>query len=302
MTSSQVRRVFGVAVALAFIAAVPLLAQGVGAPGALDGIGTQYQAASRVWRPRLIPIAQRLFMVLAGLEFAVSGAIWALRRDSLDDIAAKFLLKFTLIAFLLALITGFTFWLPPIINGFAAAGQAAIGGPTVSPSAIIDIGQQTAMRVLSALDVGVMLRDPAMAVFGALAAFLILLCYLAIATQLVLVLVESYVVLGGGVLFLGFAAFRGTAVFAENLIAHMFGLGIKVFLLYLIVGLGTDIARGWIPLIQVSTLFGPASPFWQVVSGAVIFAVLAVRVPSGIAARLASNPTIGIGSALRALT
>jgi type IV secretion system protein TrbL len=241
-------------------------------------------------------------MLLAGIEFAVSGAIWALRRDSLDDIAAKFLLKFTLVAFLLALITSFTYWIPPIVNGFAAAGERAIGsGTTVSPSGIIDIGRETSLSVLRTLDLGVMLKNPAMAIFGALAALIIALAYVAIAAQLVLVLVESYVVLGGGVLFLGFAAFRGTAAFAENLIAYTFGVGIKIFLLYLIVGLGSQIARGWIPLIQSSTFFGPASPMFQVVGGAIIFAILTIRIPHVVAARLSGNASFGIANALRAL-
>ena len=287
----------GVAILLAILLSVPVVAQ----EPVLDGIGQQYQAASRLWRPRLIPVAQRLFMILAGIEFAVSGAIWALRRDSLDDIAAKFLLKFTLMAFLLALITSFTYWIPPIVNGFAAAGEQAIGGLTVSPSGVLDIGRETSLKVLATLDLGVMFKNPAMAIYGALAALIIALAYIAIAAQLVLVLVESYVVLGGGVLFLGFSAFRATAGFAENLVAYTFGVGIKIFLLYLIVGLGTEIARGWIPLIQASTFFGSASPLLQVVGGAVIFAVLAIRVPNAVASRLAGQSSLGIGAALRAL-
>jgi P-type conjugative transfer protein TrbL len=250
----------------------------------------------------LIPIAQQLFMLLASIEFAVSGMVWSLRHDRLDDIAAKFLLKFTLVAFLLALLTSFTFWIPPIVNGFAAAGERAIGaGGTVSPSGIIDIGRESSLTILNALDVGVMLSNPAMAIYGAIAALLVALAYTAIAAQLVLVLVESYVVLGGGVLFLGFAAFRGTAVFAENLIAYTFGIGIKIFLLYLIVGLGSQIARGWIPLIRSSTFFGPASPLLQVVGGSIIFAVLAIRVPNAAAARIAGSSSFGIASALRAV-
>ena len=273
-----------------------------GGAGVLDGIADQYRDASRLWRPRLIPIAQRLFMLLAGIEFAISGAIWALRRDSLDDIAAKFLLKFTLVAFLLALITSFTYWIPLIVNGFAAAGEQAIGSQaTVSPSGVIDIGRETSLTILQTMDVGVMLKDPAMAVYGALAALFVGLCYTAIAAQLVLVLVESYVVLGGGVLFLGFSAFRGTAAFAENLVAYMFGVGIKIFLLYLIVGLGSQMARSWIPVIRSSEFFGPASPLLQVVGGALIFAVLAIRVPNSVASRLSGSSSLGIATALRAL-
>src|SRR5436190_22676880 len=206
--------VLTLAALLVVLVAVPVLAQQAAQQPVLDGIANQYRDASRLWRPRLIPVAQRLFMLLAGIEFAVSGAIWALRRDSLDDIAAKFLLKFTLVAFLLALITSFTYWIPPIVNGFAAAGERAIGsGTTVSPSGLIDIGRQTALTVLNTLDVGVMLRNPAMALFGALAALLIAIAYIVIAAELVLALIESYLVLGGGVLFLVFAAFWGPAAF-----------------------------------------------------------------------------------------
>jgi P-type conjugative transfer protein TrbL len=288
--------------AIASLLLVPAIAHAQAQQPVLDGIANQYRDASRLWRPRLIPIAQQLFMLLASIEFAVSGLVWALRHDRLDDIAAKFLLKFTLTAFLLALITGFTFWIPPIVNGFAAAGERAIGSSgTVSPSGIIDIGRETSLSILSALDVGVMLTNPAMAIYGAIAAFVVALAYTAIAAQLVLVLVESYVVLGGGVLFLGFAAFRGTAGFAENLIAYTFGIGIKIFLLYLIVGLGSQMARSWIPLIQSSSFFGPASPLFQVVGGSLIFAVLAIRVPNSVAARLSGTSTFGIAHALRAV-
>lgn len=288
--------------AIASLLLVPAIAHAQTQQPVLDGIANQYRDASRLWRPRLIPIAQQLFMLLASIEFAVSGLVWALRHDRLDDIAAKFLLKFTLTAFLLALITGFTFWIPPIVNGFAAAGERAIGSSgTVSPSGIIDIGRETSLSILSALDVGVMLTNPAMAIYGAIAAFVVALAYTAIAAQLVLVLVESYVVLGGGVLFLGFAAFRGTAGFAENLISYTFGIGIKIFLLYLIVGLGSQIARSWIPLIQSSSFFGPASPLFQVVGGSLIFAVLAIRVPNSVAARLSGTSTFGIAHALRAV-
>ena len=134
-----------------------------------------------------------------------------------------------------------------------------------------------------------------------LAAFTIAVAYAVIATELVLLLVESYIVIGGGVLFLGFAAFRGTAAFAENLIAYTFGVGIKVFLLYLIVGLGSQIAKSWIPLIQTSTFFGPSSPLLEVVGGAIIFMVMTMRIPRVVAHRISGHASFGIAHALRAL-
>lgn len=40
------------------------------------------------WKPaslRLTPVAQQLFMLLASIEFVVSGIIWTLRNDTLDE-------------------------------------------------------------------------------------------------------------------------------------------------------------------------------------------------------------------------
>jgi len=242
-------------------------------------------------------------VLLAGLEFAVSGAVWALRRESLDDVAAKFLLKFTLVAFLLALITSFQYWIPPLVDGFAVAGERAIGqSTTVSPSDVIDIGRENAMLILKTLHASVILQDPAMAVYAALSAFVLALSFMAVAAQLTLVMIESYIVLGAGVLFLGFSAFRGTASFAENLIAYALHVGVKIFFLYLIVGIGTELAESWPALIQSSDFFGPLSPLFQVVGGALIFALLSIAVPNTVASRLATRPSIGIAHALRALS
>jgi type IV secretion system protein TrbL len=269
----------------------------------LDGIRQTYQMAARGWLPRLVPIAQRLFALLAGLEFAVSGAVWAIRRESLDEVAGKFLLKFTLVAFLLALITSFQYWIPPLVDGFAVAGERAIGqSTTVSPSDVIDIGRENAMLILKTLHASVILQDPAMAIYAALSAFVLALAFMAVAALLTLVMIESYIVLGAGVLFLGFSAFRGTASFAENLIAYALHVGVKIFFLYLIVGIGTQLAESWPALIQSSDFFGPLSPLFQVVGGALIFALLSIAVPNTVAGRLATRPSIGIADALRALS
>ena len=85
---SRLRLVLLAVVVLAVAVAAPLVAQAPAQVPVLDGIAAHYRDAARLWRPRLLPITQQLFMMLASLEFAVSGAIWALRRDSLDDIAA----------------------------------------------------------------------------------------------------------------------------------------------------------------------------------------------------------------------
>ena len=76
-----------------------------------------------------------------------------------------------------------------------------------------------------------------MAIYGSIAAFVVALAYTAIARSARTCPVESYVVLGGGVLFLGFAAFQGTKRLRRESHRLHLGIGIKIFLLYPIVGL-----------------------------------------------------------------
>jgi type IV secretion system protein TrbL len=268
----------------------------------LDGIRNAYQSAAGGWRARLVPLAQRTFMLLAALEFCVSGLVWALKRDSLDDLAAKFLLKFLLISFLLTLITSFNFWFPAILNGFASAGEEVVGGGTMSPDAIIAVGGSLAFAILQAISLTVVARDILIGMFALFCAVAVAAAYIIVAIQVLIVMIESYVVvLGGGVLFLGFAASRWTAGFAEQMVAYAFCLGARIFLLYLFVGVGMDVTQGFVRVIGNSQIFAEPSPLLQVTGGALAFAYVVSRVPSDVARRLTGHHNFGLAHALRAL-
>ncbi len=292
-------------VVAALVAAGLALAAGAGAQQAgppLDAITDAYRSASGAWLARLMPIARRTFITLAGIEIALSGLLYGLRRHALDDIAARFVLKFALLAALLAVVTDSATWLPPIVRGFAGAGERATGATgTVDPSDVLDVGVALAGRLLTALDAVGVLRHPALALFAAVSAVIILLAYVVVAAQLVVALVESYVVLAGGVIFLGFAAWRATAGIADGYLTHVIRLGVRIFLLYLIVSLGSEVSRGWVATIQADALFAAGSPIGQVLGGAIIFALLAVRIPEELSERIARHQTTGLAPALRAL-
>jgi type IV secretion system protein TrbL len=268
----------------------------------LDGVRSAYQVAAGGWRARLIPLAQRTFMVLAALEFCISGLVWTLRRGSLDDLAAKFLLKFLLISFLLTLITSFNLWFPAILNGFASAGEEAIGRGTMSPDAIITLGGSLAYSILQAISDTVVARDLLIGLFALFCAAAVAAAYIIVAIQVLIVMIESYVVvLGGGVLFLGFASSRWTAAFAEQIIAYAFYLGARIFLLYLFVGVGMDVTQGFIRAISNANILTEPSPLLQITGGALAFAFLVSRVPADVARRLTSQHSFGLAHALRGL-
>jgi type IV secretion system protein TrbL len=274
--------------------------------GILNGIASSYKIASEGWLARLTPIAQRLFVVLAGIEFAISGLIYGIRRDALDEVAAKFVLKFALTAGLLTLVTSYSFWLPPIISGFATAGETAIGvNGTIGPSDVVDFGTYISGVMLLSFEGFGTLSNVAAGLVGAAEALIVLVAYIIIAASLVIALVESYVVLTAGVVFMGFAAFRATAWISEGMLSYGLSVAIKIFLLYLLVGVGMDMSNTWLFQLQYVSGTGVdgagARMLGEVFGGAVIFAILVVRVPDRVAERITGHASFGITSALRAL-
>ena len=269
----------------------------------LGTITDSYRLSSQVWLARLVPVAQRTFVLLAGIEVALSGLIYGLKRQHMDELASRFVLKCGLLSFLFALITSFPLWIPKIVAGFAAAGEAAVGAQgTINPSDVIDLGIALAGKLLASFDVAGILRDPVMVIFGAICAVVVLFAYVIVAAQLVLVLVESYIVLSGGVLFLGFAAFRGTAGLTEGYLTYALYVGVKIFLLYLVTGVGAALSATWAAELQTAPdiLTGGAME-WHVIGGVVVFAIMVLRIPNSIAGRITSHPSFGIANALKNL-
>jgi type IV secretion system protein TrbL len=277
-------------------------AQAPPADGVLDGIVRSYQTISSSWLERIAPLAERTFAILATLEFAVSGLWWALGRDALDAVLASLLKKFVLLSFLYSLLYLFPVWVPAIFHGFESAGQIASGTTSVNPSQVLDLGISIASNILLSFGSIGFLANPSGNIIASLTALCVVVAFSFIAAQIVVTLVETYIVLTGGCIFLGFAAFRSTATFAENYILYAFRTGTKLYLLYLLVGVGNGLARQWAALqfVPDTTVFAPSlAPHFQVLAGSVIFCLLVWKVPGGVASRLTQGASFHLQDALR---
>ncbi|HVT14698.1 MAG TPA: P-type conjugative transfer protein TrbL [Thermoanaerobaculia bacterium] len=301
------RRTLAAATLLSLLALAPLLAPPLAAQPAaaadavLDGVVQQYGQASGIWLERVLPLAQKTFAILATLELVVSGLFIALGREGLDAVAASLLKKFIVLCFFFTLLVEFPLWLPNVFAGFEAAGQNAAATFSLSPSGVLDLGIAIASNIMVAQqDIG-FLTHPVGALVGTATALLVLLAYAFIAAQICLALVEVYLVLSGGVLFLGFAAFRVTAPFAEGYLLYSFQTGAKVYLLYLLVGVGGILSREWADLqfAQADSGIPPTlTAQFAVMTGALVLALLVWRT-GAIAARLTSGASFNLREALR---
>jgi type IV secretion system protein TrbL len=277
------------------------LAQSTPDAGILDGLVHAYQDTSSSWLARIQPLAQSTFAILATLELAVSGLFWALGRESLDAVAAALLRKFLVLAVLFSLLTLVPLWLPTVPLGFEAAGQAASATTAVNPSLVLALGNTIAARMLLSFGAYGILVNPVGVMVASLTAFFVAVAFCLVAAQLCLTLIETYLVLSGGALFLGFAGFRGTAPLAEGYLAYAFQVGARIYLLYLLVGVGTGLAQQW-AMLDFSPGLG-AQPslvnHFQVLCGSIIFCLLVWILPRTIASRLVQGLSFHLAGALR---
>jgi TrbL/VirB6 plasmid conjugal transfer protein len=77
------------------------------------------------------------------------------------------------------------------------------------------------------------------------AAIIIVLSYAIITLQFTVAMVESYIVVTAGFIFVGFGGSRWTVPYTERYIGLAVSTGVKIMLLYLLIGAGLNFAVDW---------------------------------------------------------
>lgn len=268
--------------------------------GVLDEIALDYRIASEAWIGQVLAVTTDLFYWLALLEFVIAGLMYALATPQAREAAAgRFLVKIMLISFVYMLITQSGFWLSRLIDSFAGVGEYVLG-QMMSPSEIVAHGQVLSGAILRSVDVIGMITNPPIVLYTTFTAFVVMLCYILIAVQVVVTLVHSYILLSAGLFFLAFGAFRSTASFAENYLIACVQVGIKLMILYFVTALGEPLTRTWAELLREDSLFATdVGPIIQVLAGAIMLAFLVWFLPNSIAGQITRGANLGLANAMR---
>jgi type IV secretion system protein TrbL len=184
----------------------------------------QFKDATTGWMTTAIGYAKDIFGSLAVLEFVWSGAQYALRKNDLPDfITSAFLKILSLSFFFFVLIDMAPTFIPDILNSFLDMGTRIAGVPQISPASpgtFVDLGIQTIVQMFNGLS-KMSLGDEIGAIFPVtLAAIFIFISFVIIAAQILITLIESYIVVGAGAVMLGFLGSRWTTTFGEKYYLH----------------------------------------------------------------------------------
>jgi type IV secretion system protein TrbL len=218
-------------------AAVPAHAQSV---NVLDQIVMEFKTRAAGWESTLRSFAMGTFGILATIELAWAAIRLAFRRSDVSEWLAEIVNQILFLGFFLALLENSVTWGQAIVNSFRQAAGAA-GGGGIAPSDVFAAGVKIASMVLSQMSIW----HPEASAGLMVAGIVIEICFALMAAFMVLALVESFLIISMGVLFMAFGGTRWTKDFAISTVRYTVSVGAKLFVLQLLVSIGASLIQTW---------------------------------------------------------
>lgn len=265
----------------------------------LDNIAQTFQWAGQRYMAIMQPFAEKIFLGLVLVEIIITCVHFLADQDEPTRLLAELMKKSLALGFLYAMIINAPIWFDAIIQGFQQIGGEAAGLPGLSPTTVFNNGLalfQTIYRGFGGLG---WFHVTMAALIALIAGLIMFLSFALIAGQMLLALSESYVGIGGGVLLLGFSGSRWTVKFAEGFLGWLMGVAVKLFFLYLLVGVGLTITAGWNAALTGWTVADPTLPL-TIAGGALIFMLLAWTIPNTAASIVGGAVSLNLSHAFEA--
>src|SRR5271170_6515892 len=277
-------------VAVALASATAARAQ---APVDVGGTFQQIAQAANAWIPVVTQEASFLFYVLAALDFAW-GAPQLLRENDFKGLFLSLIKKLLVISFFYAVLINGQTWIPAIVNSFAQLGATPAGVPLAqNPSDIMTQGLQIISDLFTKVSATDLLTQPGGAITTILAACIVLASYIIITLHYVVTKLEAIIVMSAGYIFLGFGGSRWTAPYFERYISLAVSTGVRLMLIYLMLGVFKTVSNNWIATMNGYTADEPITQIFPTLMSMLLFAFASWMIPK-MAGSIAAG-TLGMG-------
>ncbi|HHW1686567.1 TPA: P-type conjugative transfer protein TrbL [Pseudomonas aeruginosa] len=206
--------------------------------GLLDEVADRFLAVSSSWAGTITDAASWLFWTLVVISMVWTFGMMALRKADLGEFFAEFA-RFTIT-------TGFFWWLlrngpkfaMDIINSMRTlAAQASGQARELTPSRTVDIGWDIVVK--AADNYSVLSPIDNLSIFLITAA--ILACMAVVGANVLITLVNAWILAYAGIFVLGFGGARWTSDIAINYFRSVLGIGLKLLTVTLLVGIAVSI-------------------------------------------------------------
>jgi type IV secretion system protein TrbL len=270
----------------------------------MDNLANLMGNRATAWITTAQGFARHIFYGLAALEVTWAGIEYTLRKNELGDLLVSILFKLVAVCFFyFVLINLAPNWVPLIIQSFTQMGSTVSGTAIdqLSPSAVFEHGIVLSGALFNRAGQGNFITEVA-GILESLPAMLILMFSFAfVALKLLITLAEADIVLAGALPMLGFLGSRWTTPWGEKYFGYAVSVGVKLLVLYLVVGLGDQIFMD-----EQNFFSGGSGPptfadMYQYALAAFLYAGIAWSVPSIAGAIMTGTPALGVGSLIAPL-
>ena len=249
-----------------------------------DAIAGQFYNASLKYSAAIQPYALKLFVALLLIDILVTWIQFSAEGQLDSSHFLGRLIKHVLSGgFVYLMIVEAFPWMTAVLRSFSAIGSAVTGLPALSPQSVLQIGGQIANTIFEAPANASLMTDVELAITQTVSAFVVLLSFVITAAMLLLTLIETYLVVGGGVLLLGFGANRFTAPAAEGYFGYVIRVGVRLMFFYLVLAVGVQMAGQWaVALTAACKPVTATLPWWStygVAPGSIVTTVCSGSIP-----------------------
>jgi len=189
-----------------------------------------------------------LTATLVVIDMTLAGLWWAMGEA--DDVILKLLKKTLYVGAFAFILTNFKNLSSIVFHSFAGLGLTATGaglteGQLLQPGRLAAVGVQTARPMLIQIGqlsgpVNVFLNLDKIVVLG-LSWLIVIISFFVLAVQMFVTLIEFKLTTLAGFVLLPFALWNKTAFLAERVLGNVVSSGVKVLVLAIIVGIGTNL-------------------------------------------------------------
>lgn len=256
----------------------------------LDRVDAAFKPLQNTWYTAIKAYAQNLFWALVLVDFGWSAVIYVLEKSDFMEIATSMAKKIFSVGFFWMLLKMSDTWIPAIINSFRQIGTTVGNVSSVTPDGIATTGFELAKSSFQIMKDLNTLEAIAVVFPVTLIAIVMFLSFLFVAAQLLVTLIETYICVGAGVILLGFGGSRWTTDFATKYLQYAVGTGLKLMILYLIVGAGQTLFDQIMldPDNLIETCLAA-------MGSALVYAYLAIQIPAIAQAMISGSPSLTAG-------
>ena len=251
------------------LALLPCVAFGAEAQAnnALDQFVEAFKG-TKTWEASLAALAERMFLILATIQICWSGMQLALKGGEAQDWIATIGREVLILGFFYTLLFQYLNWTGAITDFFNQGQMIVAGQDGLRPSNVLERGVNLGLRLVR----GVELLDAATWA-KVIAAFIVLYAFSLTTATVIMTLVESYLIISAGVLFLGFGGSSWTQEYALKFLRYALGIGAKLFTLQLVITTGVE------ALSSLEILADDLAGAFFIVAGALVLLTLTNTLP-----------------------